>query len=237
MKRFIYILWAFILMFALVGATVSNAEELTDEVEETVEVAPPTDEVVEAPVVEDEHETVFTRLYEWFTSAKSDVYTLGGSAALFVLSIILKKDMGASAKKTIDGISRVLSKADVSDEKQTAIVNGLNEMVDGYNEIKHESAEVKACIDDVTKRITEVTSSNVALEEKIDNIFNVLVSLMDKEIMQNSAVMELLSTVYTNAALPQGIKDIVVLKQSKVEKAALEAAEIINGDEGGVTNE
>ena len=239
MKRIIYILWAFILMFALIGAVVSSAEELPEVAEdEAVEVISPTDEVVIEPSEEEEHETVFTRLYEWFTESKTDVFTLGGSAVLFVLSLILKKDMGATAKKTVDGLAKVLSKADLSDEKQDAIVGGLNEMVDGYNEIKAQSEEVKACMADVTSQISAITSSNSALEDKIDNVFNVIVSLMDKEIMQNSAVMELLSSVYSNnAALPQGIKDLVVLKHSKSEKAAQEAAIIINGDEGGVTNE
>jgi hypothetical protein len=243
MKRIIYILWAFILMFALCGVVSSAEEASVDEApevvdDETVEVAPPVEETVIETPAEDEHETVFTRLYEWFTESKTDVFTLGGSAVLFALSLILKRDMGSTAKKTIDGISRVLSKADVSDEKQNAIVGGLNEMVDGYNEIKNQSEEVKICIAEVTSQIATVTQSNASLEAKIDNVFNVILSLMDKEIMQNAEVMEVLSSVYANnKALPQGIKDFVALKRSENAKLVQEAAILVHKDEGGTVNE
>ena len=220
--------------------------EVVPEVEPEVE--PETEPEVEpevelTPEVEPEKEPdIFTRLYEAFMGNKTELFTLLGSGVLFVLSMILKKDLGASSAKMVEGIAKVLSKTDISDEKQTAIVGGLNQMVDGYNEIKTESAEMKEKLEGVCSTIQKdmqgfadeiktVVESNAALDSKIENLFNVVIALMDKEITQNAEVMEVLSAVYeNNSALPQGIKDYVALKRTENAKVVVEAGEIIHKD-------
>lgn len=223
MKRFIYILLAFALMFSLLGTT-AFAEE-------------PTDEVV---VIEETEstETIFTRLYEAYLGNKSEVFTVCGSALLFVLGMFFKKSSTASAKQIVDGIARVLAKTDLSDEKQNAIVGGLNEMVDGYNDIKLQSTIVKDRVDAFASDMATVLESNISLEEKINRFFNVIVTLMDKEIHQNEELMDVLSSVYSNSEiLPKGIKDYVALKRSENARLVQEANQIVHSGEGGVASE
>lgn len=219
MKRFIYILLAFALMFSLLGVT-AFAEEPTEEAIETSEA------------------TIFTRLYEAYNGNKSEVFTVCGSALLFVLGMFFKKSSTASAKQIIDGITRVLAKTDLSDEKQKAIVGGLNEMVDGYNDIKLQSTIVKDRVDAFASDMARVLESNISLEEKINRFFNVILTLMDKEIHQNEELMDVLSSVYSNSeVLPKGIKDYVALKRSENARLVQEANQIVHSGEGGVASE
>lgn len=210
-------------MFTLLGTT-AFAEEPIEEVAVTEET--------------ESNETIFTRLYEAYLGNKSEVFTVCGSALLFVLGMFFKKSSTASAKQIVDGIARVLAKTDLSDEKQNAIVGGLNEMVDGYNDIKLQSTIVKDRVDAFASDMATVLESNISLEEKIDRFFNVIVALMDKEIHQNEEVMDVLSSVYSNSeALPKGIKDYVALKRSENARLVQEANQIVHSGEGGVASE
>lgn len=232
MKKIFYTLLVFLLIFTCVGSTVSFAEEAA---EDTVIIE---DDAVKPPSEPEAEPNIFTRLYEAFTSNKTDIFTIGGSAILLVLSLILRKDVGATSKNVVDGIARVLSKTDVSNEKQDAIVGGLNEMVDGYNEIKSQSEAVKKEIDRFGTQINDIIKSNESLEVKVDHFFTIIVSLMDKEILQNAEVMEVLSSVYANnQALPQGIKDFVALKRTENAKLVQEASVLVHKDEGGNNND
>ena len=237
MKRIIYILLTLVITLSLALPVVAYASEPAEEGEppSSSEVIMP-DETVDVDV--------FTRLYEAFIGNKTEVFSLLGSGILLVLSIILKKDLGAVSNKIIDNIAKVLSKSDVTEENQSAIINGLNEMVDGYNEIREKSATMQSDIkyvsdlikDDmerISKEFTEVVSSNADLDAKIDKLFSIVISLMDKEIAQNAEVMDVLTSVYeNNDALPQGIKDYVALKHAENAKIVVEASSLIHSNEG-----
>ena len=234
MKRIVYFLLIFTLIFTLIGTVVASAEEVVEDVQ--TEVVP--DTTTETEVAEEEEKaTLFTRLYEAFVNNKTDVFTLSGSGILLIISLILKKDLGSSSKKVVENVAKVLSKTDISDEKQNAIIGGLNEMVDGYNELKAQSGEIKETISAFANQVDTITQSNAALETKIDEVFAVIINLMDKEIAQNGEVMDVLSSVYTNnKALSQGVKDYVALKRAENAKIMQEAAILVHKDEG-VANE
>ena len=235
MKRIFYSLMMLVVIFSIVGSTVAFAEETV--IEGTTSESDSVSENVDTATEVEADPTIFTRLYEAFTTNKTDVFTLGGSAVLLVISLILRKDLGSSSKNIVDGIARMLSKTDLSNEKQDAIVGGLNEMVDGYNDIKKHSAEVKDEMTRFASQITSIKESNISLEKKIDNFFNVIVILMDTGITQNAEVMEVLSSVYANNnLLPKGIKDFVALKRTENAKLVREAALIVHKEEG-VANE
>lgn len=262
MKRIIYILLCLSIIFALLGSTVSFAEELTEEPETSVEAdadanseviedstsetvpplettqpdAPELDVTTEDVTVQStdtaaEEQNLFTRLYEAFDRYKGEIFATGGGGLLLALSLILKRSLKVSTKS-------LLTRATISDEKQTAIVSGLNEMIDGYNDIKIHSENMQTKLQEYGDRIIAVYEANCSLEKKIEDLFHVVISLMDKEITQNAEVMEVLSSVYANnKALPQGIKDFVALKRSENAKLVQEAAEITHKNEGGATNE
>ncbi len=232
MKRIIYALLIFILAFTFVGSTLAFAEEVeTDVTEDALASLETTGEAAE------EH-TIFTRLYEAFTDNKTDVFTISGSSILLVISLILRKDLGSSSKKIVDHVASVLSKANVSDEKQTAIVKGLNEMIDGYNEIKQSGIEAAKQIEGVASEIKNIAEANVDSFEKVEKVIGVMTNLMEKVIQQNSEVMEVLAAVYiNNNALPKGIKDYVSIQRTENAKIVAEASTILHSKEEGVSNE
>ena len=189
MKRIIYFVAVLTFIFAFTCSMVAFADEVetvpeatTETTESSPETTPPVESVTEAP--EAPKPTIFTRLYEAFTSNKTEVFTLGSGAVLFILGLLSRKDAGVTARKLIDNIANVLSKTDLSNEQQSAIVNGLNEMVDGYNDIKSRSAAMESELRDFAFIMGNLAKSNDNLQTKLDHVFDVIVTLMDKEIMQ-----------------------------------------------------
>jgi hypothetical protein len=224
MKRIIYYLLVFVTLFALVGSVVALADEGEAEITETTETT-------EETVTETEETNIFTRLYEAFQENKTNVFTIASGAILFIFSFIFRKDVTVSSKVIVDGIKNVIAKSDLTEAQQDAIVSGLNEMVDGYNDIKLKT-------DIVGTQMQDIARSNASLEKKIEDVFNALVSLIDKEILQNATVMDVLSSVYiNNGALPKGVRDYVMLKRSENARLVQEAAVIEHKDEGGVVSE
>ena len=212
MKKIVYFL-ILTLCFSMIFSVAVSAEEAQ------------TGDTPAAEVVDTESEvTFFARIYEAFINNKTDVYTIAGSVALFVLSIILKKDLGTSSRSIVDGIATVLTKTSISEKQQEQIVGGLNEMVDGYEKIKEQS-------DETALKMTEIVESNKALDAKITEAFNLIVTLIDKEILQNAEVMDVLSSVYVNnKAITQGVKDYVTLKRTENAKIVQEASALIHTD-------
>lgn len=231
MKRIIYYLLVFVTLFALVGSVVALADEGETEITETTEAT-------EETVTETEEANIFTRLYEAFEDNRTDVFTIASGIILFAFSFVFRKDVSVSSKAIVDGITKVLSKTDLTEVQQNAIVNGLNEMVDGYNDIKLKNTIVADRIDEFAVNMTEIVNSNAALEKKLQDTFSVIMALVDKEIAQNSTVMDVLSSVYVNnEALPKGVRDYVMLKQSENARLVQEAALIEQKEEGGVVSE
>jgi predicted nuclease with TOPRIM domain len=148
-----------------------------------------------------------------------------------VLSLILRKDLGNSSKSLVSSIATVLSKTDMSAERQEAIVGGLNEMIDGYEDIKKQSDYVKEKMSEFVEVINEVSKSNAGLETKLADTYNGVVTLIEKLVLQNAEIMDVLDSVYVNnRALSQGVKDFVALKHSENGKLVQETISFIHKD-------
>lgn len=225
MKKVFYILLICVFMIALLCPVTVSAEDTPNTSSEAVEAAPEGEE----------NPTIFSRIYEAFTDNKSDIYTIAGSIGLLIVSLILKKDVGASSKTIVGNIANVLAKTDLSTERQEKIVGGLNEMIDGYEEIKKHSDAVTEKMSEFAAAISNIEQSNKAVEDKLAEAVNLIISLLDKEILQNAEVMEVLASVYSgNKVLPQGIKDFVSLKRTENAQLVKEAEALIHpSSEGG----
>lgn len=239
MKRILYFITIISLVAMLFCPIVASAEEGSEEptiTEEEVtetpeEVAPESTEEVVPEVYEEDEPNIFTRLYEAFLGNKTDIYTIGGSVVLLVLSLILRKDLGTSSKSLVSSIATVLSKTDMSAERQEAIVGGLNEMIDGYEDIKKQSDYVKEKMTEFVEVIEEVSKSNAGLETKLADTYNGVVNLIEKLVLQNAEIMDVLDSVYVNnRALSQGVKDFVALKHSENGKLVQETIALIHKD-------
>jgi hypothetical protein len=219
MKKILYIMISVMLVFVLACPIVSSAEgELPEEVVPEAEIS---------EMVETEAETepnIFTRLYEAVTENKTDIFTILSGGILFALSLILKKDVKSVANSTISGIGKVLAKTDLTEERQNAIVEGLNGMVDSYDAIKKQSGEIVSAFSEFQAQIDEIKGSNKSLEEAIAKISDTIVKLMDTEITQNAEVMDVISSIYLNVnSLPQGVKNFVMQKRTENAKLVDEA--------------
>lgn len=124
-----------------------------------------------------------------------------GSAALFILNFLLKN----SSKKSADATKRSLS--DISDvvsgtnNGQAAVIGVINNLVDGYNELKLNYDEMKNSYD--TYGAAEAERNRV-----VGAVF-----------ATNTAILEILTTVYANNRnLPQGVKDLVNLQYANCLK-------------------
>jgi hypothetical protein len=233
MKRILYFITVLTLIAMLFCPIVVSAEELTEEPTEEVVTETPEEVVPEevVPEVTEEEPNIFTRLYEAFLGNKTDIYTIGGSLVLLVLSLILRKDLGNSSKSLVSSIATVLSKTDLSAERQEAIVGGLNEMIDGYEDIKKQSDYVKEKMSEFVEVINEVSKSNAGLETKLADTYNGVVTLIEKLVLQNAEIMDVLDSVYVNnRALSQGVKDFVALKHSENGKLVQETISFIHKD-------
>ena len=229
MKRIIYIVTIFTLLFIMVFPLSISAEEIDTEYGYENEEKE-----------ENEYSNIFDRVYEAFCENRNDVFTLGGSAILLILTFILKKQVSSSSKTIVNGIENVLKDSGISTERQEAIVSGLNEMIDGYEEIKGQTEYVKGKIEEFKSAVERVESSNSAVDAKLAEMFTTLSELIVKEMRQNTELMEVLSTVYTNnEAIPQGIKDFVSLMRTENVKLVQEASELTTATkdttEGGET--
>jgi hypothetical protein len=229
MKKILYIMISVMLVFVLACPIVSSAEgELTEEVVPEAEIS---------ETVETEAETepnIFTRLYEAVTENKTDIFTILSGGILFGLSLILKKDVKSVANSTISGIGKVLAKTDLTEERQNAIVEGLNGMVDSYDAIKKQSGEIVSAFSEFQAQIDEIKGSNKSLEEAIAKISDTIVKLMDTEITQNAEVMDVISSIYLNVnSLPQGVKNFVMQKRTENAKLVDEAHHLLKNETKG----
>lgn len=229
MKKILYIMISVMLVFVLACPIVSSAEgDLPEEVVPEAEIS---------VTVETEAETepnIFTRLYEAVTDNKTDIFTILSGGILFALSLILKKDVKSVANSTISGIGKVLAKTDLTEERQNAIVEGLNGMVDSYDAIKKQSGEIVSAFSDFQAQIDEIKGSNKSLEDAIAKISDTIVKLMDTEIMQNAEVMDVISSIYLNVnSLPQGVKNYVMQKRAENAKLVDEAHHLLKDETKG----
>ena len=126
---------------------------------------------------EDNSHTLFTRIWEFVNEHKTDTLSLAGEALILGLAFLLKRKMDKSsavAKETKDGVEATRG-------GQSSVVDAVNRMIDGYNNMK-ESFDI-----------------NGALESDKNRVVNALVA-------QTAAILEILITAYAHSKLPQGVK-------------------------------
>lgn len=200
------ILITFFCIISIIQATcfISFAEEIgaagsteTPQEAETLVIDEPVgaDEVVSPPEQSEPQHTVFTRVYEYCTNHKTELLGLVGDAAIFVLAIFVKLFVDKKIKSIIYDLSVVKGDASETATAQTSVVSSVNGMIDGYNQMRASYEKYESVEDDRNRLVGAV-------------------------MVQNTALLEILTTVYVNNKnLPQGVKDIVNLKYANAQKA------------------
>lgn len=169
------------------------AEIVTEEIAEEAD-----EEVVEsttAESTESEYHTLFTRLWEYCMTYKTEIVGVVGDIAIFVLALFIKLRNDKRTANIAQGIISIKGDTTDTTKAQTSVVGVVNEMVDGYNALKQSYDKYGETEDDRNR----VVGTLVA---------------------QNAAMLEILTTItVNNKNLPQGIKDIVMLKYANCLKA------------------
>ena len=132
---------------------------------------------------ESEYHTLFTRVWEYANEYKTEILGAVGDIAIFILAWLIKIRSDKTKSSTL-----------ATNKSQTAVVNVVNDMVDGYNALKASYDKYGMTEDDRNR----VVGALVA---------------------QNAAILETLVTMCANNKnLAQGTKDLVMLKYANCLK-------------------
>lgn len=161
-------------------------------------------EISEEPEATAEN-SVFSRIWEFVQENRSEAISAGGSALLLFFGWVTKVANKKQGKALSDQLTSI--KADTGDtaKSQSSVLDVINEMINGYN-------GMKSGYDDM--RVAYELNAN-----KEDDRNRLIGAVM----VQNTALLEILASVYVhNSNLPQGVRDLVILKYANVQKALLD---------------
>lgn len=224
MKKIILFVSILCLMLTFFSVSVfAEGEEIVTE--ETVTEEPAVDETET-----DETETsanVFTRIYEFWLAHEAEIITAASSVVLIVLNVLTGKSNKAlnnAQTDTIGGVNRLI-------DAYEDIKVGFGGVTKAFDEMKKDSdklfKELSSAITTITETFTKLTETDVELAAKLKKSNDVVAALVEMEMLQNNALMDVLSSVYVNAnGIPQGVRDLVTLKRAENIRIASEAHEI-----------
>lgn len=227
MKK-IFLLWICLALVSMLCTSVVFAEEtdaspdvVTDDVVDEAPTESPAESI--SPITEEQiqevgetmYKTLFNRVFEFVEFHKDTIImVLGfiGTAFITLRDIHRKKifDVSFDSKQ-----SSILSGLEGVTSSQNGVVDVINALIVGYEEMKKKYIEYEGVEDDRNRIIGSV-------------------------MVQNAAILDILSSVYANSSvLPQGVKDLVYLKYARCQTAlddderlkecVLAVHEIING--------
>ena len=159
---------------------------------EDVTEAAETYEVIDAAI----DPTLFTRIWEFVGQYPEETVTVVGTLALAVMNFFIKKGNVKNSKDT----KKLLDVANETLGGQNAVVGVVNDMIEGYNGLAQKYEAMK-----------EKYDLYGATEDERNRLVGAVLAT-------NTAILEILATVYPNSKLPQGVKDIVNLKYANCLK-------------------
>ncbi len=139
--------------------------------------------------------TIFSRLDEYYVENKTEVLGLVGDAVIFILAIIVKLRNDKKTKEIENVLGAVKDDTKGTVFSQNSVVCAVNGMIDSYNGMREAYEKYESTEDDRSRLVGAV-------------------------MVQNTALLEILQTVYVNNKnLPQGTKDLVNQKYANCLKA------------------
>lgn len=213
-KRVLVKLLCFIavMMFCIFPITV-KAEEVGAESSKVAEadISASDEAVVETPASQapeysdgekSTYHTLFTRVWEFVTTYSGETLSVIGSVILLILNLILKHSSSKMSKETREELEKIKGGVKETLGGQDSVVDVTNRMIDGYNGLSERYDAMK-----------ETYDRYGAMEGERNRIVGAVLAT-------NSAVLEILTTVYANSRnLPQGVKDLVNLKYANCLKS------------------
>ena len=139
--------------------------------------------------------TLFGRLWEFVEENSAEVTSFISGAAVLIFNAFSNAKSNKEGRLIKDNLLSIKTSSTRTANSQSSVIDVVNTMTDGYNEMRDFYEKMRGTEDDRNRLIGAVA-------------------------VQNTAVLEILSAVYVhNKNLPQGVKDLVVLKYANCMKA------------------
>ena len=191
MKRLFKFLLSFVLVFMLLTPVVSFAVEVT----------------VEGEAID--YNTIFTRVWEFVEKNKTEVGSAAGSGLVLIVSAIVKAANSKENRKLSELLNTIQGDTQGTNKAQSSLIGVVNQMISGNNVMKESNDYLKTGYEDM-KTAYEI---NATREDDRNRLIGAVM-------VQNTALLEILSSVYVhNKNLPQGVKDLIILKYANAMKA------------------
>lgn len=137
----------------------------------------------------------FSRVWEFAVENKTELLGAAGNTLVFVMTLVVKVSNGSRMKDITSDLQIVKADAGGTASSQSSVVSAMNGLIGGYNQMYESYEKYGQTEEDRNKLIGAV-------------------------MVQNTAILEILSTVYVNSKnMPQGVKDLVNLKYANCLKA------------------
>lgn len=105
-------------------------------------------------------QTIFTRLWEYVTTYKTEILGFLGDAAIFIVALLAK-----------NGVSLIKRTSKDTNESQVSVVGVVNEMVDGYNALRQSYEMYGATEDDRNRVVGALVAQNTAILEILTTVY------------------------------------------------------------------
>ena len=200
MKKIFKLIFTYIVVIMLcAGYTTCHATEVsTDTFVVTKDIAAEesTEENISSETVESSvYHTFYGRVLEYYNSNKTEIIGLAGDGLLLVGLLVVRSLFKKKTREISTDIKIVKGDAAGTATAQSSVVSAVNCMIDGYNDMRTAYEKYELVEDDRNKLVGAV-------------------------MVQNTAILEILSLVYVhNKNIPQGVKDLVTLKYANCQKA------------------
>ena len=203
MKKILILMFcAFMVVFCAFSVSADEADDVTNStplLDETLEEFPVLDDgvITEEEIKETGEEiynTLFTRIFEFVEwNRDSIIMVVGfiGTLLITITDIKRKKNVDKGMSESQNALIQGVNGVTLS---QNGVVDVVNRLIDRYEEMNRKYTEYENVEDDRNK-------------------------LMGAVLIQTAAILDILSSAYTGAALPQGIKDIIQLKYARCQTA------------------
>ena len=179
MKKVITFIMLFVALFLVISPVTAFAAEFGGEV----------------AAGESTYHDIFTRIFEFVETNKTEVISAAGSGVLLVFSMITKAFNKKKNKELIDALAVIGSDAAGTAKSQTSVIGAVNTMAQGYNEMRAAYEKYEAVEDDRNR-------------------------LVGACLVMTTALVEMMNAIHVhNKNLPQGLKDLVVLQYVNCQKA------------------
>lgn len=155
MKRIIFVIVSFVLLFMVLSPVTALAAEVVDEVSSGGST----------------YHDIFTRIYEFCMENKSEVISGAGSAVVIIFSAILKSFSKKQNKELKGLIEAVGVDASGTAKNQQSLIDAFNVMAKGYNEMREAYERYEGVEDDRNRLVGACLVMSSAVLEMMNAVF------------------------------------------------------------------